>query len=218
MKDLNKFLLSQSISSTFQHDYFNKISKKSNLNSLDTNGLPIDIFNKLLEERIIFLSTEVDSDVCTVIKAQLMYLDSIDNEDISIYIDSPGGSVYSGLGLLDVMDYVNSDISTVNTGLAASMAALILCSGKKGKRKSLKRSRTMIHQPLGYGGWVQQASDMEIEAREINSLKKELYEIISDKTGQTYEKVYKDGDRDYWMNSQEAKKYGMIDEIINKRK
>ena len=182
MKDLNKFLISQSISSSFQNDYFSKISKKSNLSSLETNGLPVDIFGKLLDERIIFLSTEIDSDICNVIKAQLMYLDSLDDSEISIYIDSPGGSVYSGLGLLDVMDFINSDVSTVNTGLAASMAAVILCSGKKGKRKSLKRSRTMIHQPLTYGGWMQQASDVEIEAREMNHLKKELYEIISEKT------------------------------------
>jgi ATP-dependent Clp protease protease subunit len=116
------------------------------------------------------------------------------------------------------MDFIKSDVSTVNTGLAASMAAVVLCSGKKGKRRALKRSRTMIHQPLGYGGWVQQASDMEIEAKEINSLKKELYEIISDKTGQNYDRVNKDGDRDYWMTSTEAKKYGMIDDIITKRK
>jgi ATP-dependent Clp protease protease subunit len=218
MKDLNKFLLSQSISSTLQHDYFSKIGKKNNLSSLETNGLPVDIFGKLLDERIIFLSTEIDSDVCNVIKAQLMYLDSLDDSEISIYIDSPGGSVYSGLGLLDVMDFISSDVSTVNTGLAASMAAVILCSGKKGKRKSLKRSRTMIHQPLTYGGWMQQASDIEIEAREMNHLKKELYEIISEKTGQNYDRVYKDGDRDYWMSSTDAKKYGMIDEIITKKK
>jgi ATP-dependent Clp protease protease subunit len=147
-----------------------------------------------------------------------MYLESLDDEDIEIYIDSPGGSVYSGLGLLDVMDYVKPDIVTINTGLAASMAAVILCSGTKGKRKSLKRSRTMIHQPMtGFGSYAQ-ASDMEIEAKEINSLKKELYEIISENTGQKYDNVYKDGDRDYWMTATEAKKYGMVDEIILKRK
>lgn len=218
MGDLEKFLKSKQISSTYQSDYFNHISKKLSYNGIETNGLPMDIYQKLLDERIIFLSTEIDSDVCNIIKAQMLYLDSEGDEDISIYIDSPGGSVYSGLGLLDVMDFVKSDIATVNTGLAASMAAIVLCSGKKGKRKALKRSRTMIHQPLGYGGWVQQASDMEIEAKEINSLKKELYEIISEKTGQNYDRVYKDGDRDYWMNSNEAKKYGMIDEIIIKKK
>ena len=180
--------------------------------------MPIDVFSKLLDERIIFLSDEIDSEVCNIIKAQLLYLEIQGDEDISIYLDSPGGSVYSGLGLLDVMDFIKPDIITVNTGLAASMAAVILCSGTKGKRKALKRSRTMIHQPLTYGGWMQQASDIEIEAKEMNLLKKELYEIISEKTGQTYDRVYKDGDRDYWMSSADAKKYGMIDEVITKRK
>jgi len=217
-RDFNKYLLSQSISSTSQDAYFKKLQK---LNStpllLESNGMSVDIFSKLLDDRIIFLSTEIDDYVCNIIKAQLMYLESLNDEDIEIYIDSPGGSVYSGLGLLDVMDYVKPDIVTINTGLAASMAAVVLCSGAKGKRKSLKRSRTMIHQPLGYGGYAQ-ASDMEIEAKEINSLKKELYEIISDRTGQTYEKVHKDSDRDYWMTATDAKKYGMIDEIIIKRK
>ena len=147
-----------------------------------------------------------------------MYLETQNDDDIKIYIDSPGGSVYSGLGLLDVMDYVSPDIITVNTGLAASMAAVILCSGSKGKRRALRRSRTMIHQPMSYGGYVQQASDMEIEAKEMNSIKKELYEIISERTGQNYDRVHKDGDRDYWMSAQDAKKYGMIDDIIIKRK
>jgi ATP-dependent Clp protease protease subunit len=147
-----------------------------------------------------------------------MYLEKESDEDIQIYIDSPGGSVYSGLGLLDVMDFVKPDIATVNTGLAASMAAVILCSGSKGKRKALKRSRTMIHQPMsGLYGWSQ-ASDIEIESKEINSLKRELYEIISDRTGQTYDRVYKDGDRDYWLSSNDALKYGIIDEVISKRK
>jgi ATP-dependent Clp protease protease subunit len=204
-KDFNKYLLSQSITSTSQDAYFRKLQK---LNStpllLESNGMSVDIFSKLLEDRIIFLSTEIDDYVCNIIKAQLMYLEMESDEDIEIYIDSPGGSVYSGLGLLDVMDYVTPEIVTINTGLAASMAAVILCSGTKGKRKSLKRSRTMIHQPLGYGGYAQ-ASDMEIEAKEINSLKKELYEIISERTGQTYDKVYKDSDRDYWMTAQDAK-------------
>lgn len=206
------------INSLYFEDYFNHINKKSNF--ID-DGFPpsiSDIFGKMLNERIIFLNTDLESGVCNILKAQLLYLESQSTEDISIYIDSPGGSVYSGLGLLDVMDYINADIETINTGLAASMAAVILCSGTKGKRKALKRSRTMIHQPLGYGGWVQQASDMEIEAREINDLKRELYEIISDRTGQKYDKVYKDGDRDYWMNAKLAKDYGMIDDIILKRK
>lgn len=205
--------------STFD-DYFKTISRTQNNNTpylLESNGMSVDIFSKLLEDRIIFLSTEVDDYVCNIIKAQLLYLEMESDKDIKIYIDSGGGSVYSGLGLLDVMDFVKPDIITVNTGLAASMAAVILCSGTKGKRKALKRSRTMIHQPLGYTGYAQ-ATDMEIEAKEINSLKKELYEIISDTTGQVYDKVYKDSERDYWMTASEAKKYGMIDEIIQKRK
>lgn len=216
--DLQKFLQSQSISSTFQDNYFKHLQRKNSTPMLlEGNGIPVDVFSKLLDDRIIFLSTEVDEYVTNIIKAQLLYLESESDDDISIYIDSPGGSVYTGLGLLDVMDFVKPDIVTINTGLAASMAAVILCSGAKGKRYALKRSRTMIHQPLGYGGY-QQASDMEIEAKEINSLKKELYEIISDKSGQTFDRVAKDSDRDYWMTAADAKKYGIIDEIILKRK
>lgn len=177
-----------------------------------------EINSKLLEERIIFLTGEIDDYLCTNIKAQLLYLEQVSpREDIKIYIDSPGGSVYSGLGLLDTMEYISCDIQTINTGLVASMAAIILCSGTPGKRKSLKRSRCMIHQPLGYTGFAQ-ASDIEIDARQINSLKKELYEILSEKTGQNFDKVHKDGDRDYWMCAQEAKRYGMIDEILSTRR
>lgn len=217
-KEINKYLISKSISSQFQDDYFKKISKKNTALLMEPNGFPVDIFSKLIDDRIIFLTDEIDSDVCNIIKAQLLYLDNESDDDISIYLDSGGGSVYSGLGLLDVMDYIKCDVSTVNTGLAASMAAIILCSGTKGKRKALKRSRTMIHQPLsGMYGWSQ-ASDIEIESKEINSLKKELYEIISNRTGQQYSKVEKDGDRDYWLSSNDALKYGMIDQIVIKRK
>jgi ATP-dependent Clp protease protease subunit len=218
MNDFRKYAI-QSIGGMKFDDYFTKVNKKNMTTHLiESNGQSVDIFAKLLEDRIIFLYDEIDSDVCNIIKAQVLYLESESDDDIKIYIDSPGGSVYSGLGLLDVMDYVKPDIITINTGLAASMGAVILCSGTKGKRRALKRSRTMIHQPLGYGGYVQQASDMEIEAKEINSLKRELYEVISDRSGQPYDKVSKDGDRDYWMNAIDAKKYGMIDEIITKRK
>jgi len=185
---------------------------------LDEGSLifPNDVFNRLLKDRIIILSGEIDTHICELIKANLLYLESIEpEEDITLYINSPGGSVYDGLGLLDIMEYIKPKIGTINTGLAASMAAIILSSGAKGKRKALKRSRTMIHQPLGFGGWSQ-ASDMEIEAREINELKKQLYEIISENTGQVYDKVHKDGDRDYWMSAHDAKKYGMIDEIQRK--
>lgn len=217
---LKSHMRDNNVSSSVFDDYFRKVSKTQNNNTpylLESNGMSVDIFSKLLEDRIIFLSTDVDDYVCNIIKAQLLYLEMESDKDIKIYIDSGGGSVYSGLGLLDVMDFIKPDIITVNTGLAASMAAVILCSGTKGKRKALRRSRTMIHQPLGYTGYAQ-ATDMEIEAKEINSLKKELYEIISDSTGQVYDKVYKDSERDYWMTAAEAKKYGMIDEIIQKRK
>jgi ATP-dependent Clp protease, protease subunit len=183
-----------------------------------SEGIMIDIFSKLIDHRIIFLSTEMESDICNIIKAQLLYLEQMDpNKDIKIYIDSPGGSVYSGLGLLDTMEYIKPDIITVNTGLAASMAAVILCCGSEGKRRSLKRSRTMIHQPMaGFGGYLQ-ASEIEIDAKEINSLKKELLEIISERTGQKFDKVERDSDRDYWMTAEESLKYGIIDEIIKRK-
>jgi ATP-dependent Clp protease, protease subunit len=218
MNDFRKYAIERVNSSTLD-DYFRKLKKKNyTTNVLDNNGVHVDIFSKLLDERIIFLHDEIDSDVSSIIAAQLLYLETESDDDIKLYINSPGGSVYDGLGLLDVMDFVTPDIMTINTGLAASMGAVLLCAGSKGKRKSLKRSRTMIHQPLTFGGWMQQASDVEIEAKEMNSLKKELYKIISDNTGQTYDRVYKDGDRDYWMNAKEALKYGMIDEIIKSNK
>lgn len=211
--DLEKFLKSKQITSSHL-DYYKK--RLNNISfPIQTDG--IDVFSKLFSNRILLLSGEVDDYICDILKAQLLYLEMESDEDISIYINSGGGSVYTGLGLLDVMDFVKPDIVTINTGLAASMAAVILCSGTKGKRLALKRSRTMIHQPLSYSGY-QQASDLEIEAKEVNSLKKELYEIISDKSGQTFDKVAKDGDRDYWMTAPDAKKYGIIDEIILKRK
>ena len=212
--DFEKYLKSKKINSGYQNYY-----KKNASNYLyEPGSRPIDVFSHLLENRILVLTGEVDDYICDLLKANLLYLENINSDkDISIYINSGGGSVYSGLGLLDVMDYIKPDISTVNTGLAASMAAVILCSGAKGKRKALKRSRTMIHQPMtGFGSYAQ-ATDIEIESREINSLKRELYEIISERTGQKYDKVFKDGDRDYGMNAIESKKYGMIDEIIQKR-
>lgn len=216
-RDLNKFLLSKNITSTFQKDYFKSIEKRNSAYIIESNGMSVDIFSRLIDDRIIFLSTEIEADICNIVKAQLLYLESLSNDDISLYLDTPGGCVYSGLGLLDIMDYVKPDIQTINTGLAASMGAIILCSGTKGKRKATRRSRTMIHQPLGFGGYSQ-ASDMEIEAKEINSLKKELYEIISDTTGKSYDLVHKDSDRNYWMTAEDAKAYGMIDEIVKNKK
>ena len=182
-------------------------------------GSIIDIYSKLLDDRIIFLTDEIDTYTAENIKSQLLYLEQLDHKkDIKIYINSPGGSVYDGLSILDCMEYVRPDVITVNTGLAASMAAVILCAGAKGKRKSLKRARVMCHQPMSGGYGYSQASDMAIDAKEINSLKRELYEIISENTGQPYDKVEKDADRDYWMTASEAKKYGMIDDIIKPRK
>jgi ATP-dependent Clp protease protease subunit len=215
-QDFNKYLKSKKIDSKYVINY----QQKSTQFFEDSNlFFPNDVFNRLLKERIILLSGDIETQQCEMIKSNLLYLESLDSsEDIKIYINSPGGSVYDGLGLLDIMEYIKPEIETINTGLAASMASIILCSGTKGKRKALKRSRTMIHQPMaGYGGWAQ-ASDLEIDAKEINDLKKQLYEIISENTGQSYDKVHKDSDRDYWMSAQDAKKYGMIDEILIKRK
>ena len=212
-KDAERFLKSQNIKSQYLDHYKARI----NSSMLYEGSTNVDVFSKLFDARILTLTGEIDDYICELLKAQLLYLETIGDEDITLYISSGGGSVYDGLGLLDVMDLVKPDIVTVNTGLAASMAAVILASGTKGKRKALKRSRTMIHQPLGMGNYMQQASDMVIEATEINSLKKELYEIISDATGQTYKKIESDSDRDYWMNSLEAKKYGIIDEIIKRK-
>ena len=216
--DFRKFAIKhRGINSTYFDSYQKKVNITQHILDDASEGVMIDVFSKLVDNRIIFLCTEMESDICNIIKAQLLYLEQQDTEkDIKIYIDSPGGSVYSGLGLLDTMEFIQPSISTINTGLAASMAAVLLCCGDKGKRKALKRSRTMIHQPLGYLGFAQ-ASDFEIDAKEINSLKKELYEIISDRTGQNFDKVYKDSDRDYWMTADEALKYGMIDEIVKRK-
>jgi ATP-dependent Clp protease protease subunit len=194
------------------------IQNNSNFIIDNEKGFMLDIYTKLLNDRIVFLNDEIDNYTSELVKNQLLYLEQLDHKkDIKMYINSPGGSVYDGLGILDTMDFIRPDIITINTGLAASMAAVILCAGTKGKRKALKRSRTMIHQPIGYTGYAQ-ASDIEIDAKEINSLKKELYEIISENTGQKFEKVEKDSDRDYWMTSAEAKSYGIIDEIVKPRK
>ena len=181
------------------------------------NVAQMDVFSRLMMDRVIFLGTEVNDYTANVIQAQLLYLDSTDpGKDISIYINSPGGSVYAGLGIYDTMQYVASDVSTLCTGMAASMAAVLLVSGEKGKRFALRHSRVMIHQPMG--GAQGQASDIEITAREIRKLKDELYNIISEHSGQPFEKVERDSDRDYWMTSQEAIDYGMIDRILVKAK
>ena len=179
------------------------------------NVASMDVFSRLMMDRIIFLGVPINDYVANIIQAQLLFLESVDaKKDILIYLNSPGGGVYAGLGIYDTMQYINPDVSTICTGMAASMGAVLLCAGAKGKRTALKHSRVMIHQPLG--GAQGQASDIEITAREIQKLKKELYEIISTHSGKSYDEVWKDSDRDYWMTSQEAKEYGMIDEVLER--
>ncbi len=181
------------------------------------NVAQMDVFSRLMMDRIIFLGTEVNDYTANVIQAQLLYLDSAEpGKDVSIYINSPGGSVYAGLGIYDTMEYISSDVTTICTGIAASMAAVLLVAGEKGKRFALRHSRVMIHQPMG--GAQGQASDMEITVREIKKLKAELYNIIATHSGQPIEKVERDSDRDYWMTAEEALEYGMIDKVLAKTK
>lgn len=196
-------------STTPSADYMNPYI----LEERQLNVTQMDVFSRLMMDRIIFLGTQVSDTSANIIQAQLLYLDSIDpDKDISIYINSPGGSVYAGLGIYDTMQYISSDVSTICTGMAASMAAVLLVAGAKGKRLALPHSRVMIHQPMG--GIQGQASDIEITAREILKLKDELYRIISEHSGQPFDKVAKDSDRDYWMTAKEALDYGMIDKIL----
>ncbi|MGM5468833.1 ATP-dependent Clp endopeptidase proteolytic subunit ClpP [Flavobacteriaceae bacterium LMO-SS05] len=174
-----------------------------------------DVFSRLMMDRIIFMGTTINDQVANIIQAQLLFLESTDaSKDIQIYINSPGGGVYAGLGIYDTMQLIKPDVATICTGMAASMAAVLLCAGEKGKRSGLTHSRVMIHQPLG--GAQGQASDIEITAREIMTLKEELYKIISKHTGQEYDKVYEDSDRDFWMKADKALKYGMIDEVLSR--
>lgn len=179
------------------------------------NIAQMDVFSRLMMDRIIFLGTAINDYVSNIIQAQLLFLASTEpTKDIQIYLNTPGGGVYAGLGIYDTMQYIEPDVATICTGMAASMGAVLLCAGAKGKRSALNHSRIMIHQPMG--GAEGQASDIEITAREIGKLKKELYEIISNHSGKSYKQVEKDGDRDYWMTSPEAKEYGMIDNILTK--
>lgn len=181
------------------------------------NIAQMDVFSRLMMDRIIFLGIPIDDYVANIIQAQLLFLESSDpGKDIQIYFNSPGGSVHAGLGIYDTMQYINCNIATICTGMAASMAAVLMTAGTRGKRSALKHSRIMIHQPMG--GAQGQASDIEITAREIMKLKRELYEIIAFHSGQTLEKVEKDSDRDYWMTAEEARDYGMIDEILVRQK
>jgi ATP-dependent Clp protease protease subunit len=179
------------------------------------NVASMDVFSRLMMDRIIFLGVPIDDYVANIIQAQLLFLESADSrKDIQIYLNTPGGSVYAGLGIYDTMQYISADVATICTGMAASMGAVLLCAGEKGKRTALKHSRVLIHQPMG--GAQGQASDIEITAREIQKLKKELYDIIARHSGQEYDKIWKDSDRDYWMTSEEARDYGMIDEVLER--
>lgn len=181
------------------------------------NAVSMDVFSRLMMDRIIFLGMGINDQVANIVQAQLLFLESTDaNKDIQIYINSPGGSVYAGLGIYDTMQFIKPDVATICTGMAASMGAVLLCAGAKGKRSGLPHSRVMIHQPLG--GAQGQASDIEITAREIITLKKELYEIIAKHSGQDYDKIYEDSDRDYWMKADRALEYGMIDEVLRREK
>jgi ATP-dependent Clp protease protease subunit len=181
------------------------------------NIASMDVFSRLMMDRIIFLGLPIDDYTANVIQAQLLFLDSVDSsKDIQIYFNTPGGSVHAGLGIYDTMQFINSDVATICTGMAASMGAVLLCAGTKGKRSALKHSRIMIHQPMG--GASGQAADIEITAREIQKLKKELYDILADHSGNPYKKIEKDSDRDYWMTAEEARDYGMVDEVLIRNK
>ena len=225
MTDRNEFLKyavkDRGMSSQTVRDYISHAYGSENLTRtvIEERQMPfreVDVFSRLMADRIIFLGTGIDDYIANVIQAQLLFLESTDaSKDIQIYINSPGGSVYAGLGIYDTMQYIRPDVATICTGMAASMGAVLLCAGAAGKRTGLKHSRVMIHQPLG--GASGQASDIEITAREIQKLKKELYAIISHHSGQTEKKVWNDSDRDYWMIASEAKEYGMIDEVLERK-
>ena len=204
------------ISSHTLHDYQSSLTPYI-IEERQLNVAQMDVFSRLMMDRIIFLGTGINDQVANIIQAQLLFLESVDaKKDIQIYLNSPGGSVYAGLGIYDTMQYINCEVATICTGMAASMGAVLMCAGEKGKRTALPHARVMIHQPMG--GAEGQASDIEITAKEIMKLKKELYDIIANHSGQTYEKVWADSDRDYWMTAEEAKAYGMVDEVLVKSK
>lgn len=219
LNDFGKYAKSNhGVSSMNMHRYtsiHNSYISPTIIEERQLNVASMDVFSRLMMDRIIFLGLPIDDYVANIIQAQLLYLDSADpGKDIQIYFNTPGGSVHAGLGIYDTMQYISADVATICTGMAASMGAVLLTAGTKGKRSALRHSRIMIHQPMG--GAEGQASDIEITVREIVKLKKELYEIIALHSGNDFEKVEKDSDRDYWMTSQEAKDYGMIDEILER--
>jgi len=219
MNDFQKYALhNRGISSLTMHRYtsvLNNYISPTIIEERQLNVATMDVFSRLMMDRIIFLGVPIDDYVANIIQAQLLFLESVDSKrDIQIYLNTPGGSVYAGLGIYDTMQYIAPDVATICTGMAASMGAVLLCAGQKGKRTALKHSRILIHQPMG--GAEGQASDIEITTREILKLKKELYEIIALHSGQPIKKIEKDGDRDYWMTSEEAKAYGMLDEVLHR--
>ncbi len=211
--DFRKYAVKhRGINSMVLHDYQASMTPYI-IEERQLNVAQMDVFSRMMMDRIIFLGSGINDQVANIVQAQLLFLESLDaKKDIQIYMNSPGGGVYAGLGIYDTMQYINPDVATICTGMAASMGAVLLCAGAKGKRSALKHSRVMIHQPMG--GAEGQATDMEITVREVLKLKKELYEIIAHHSGQTFERVEKDGDRDYWMIAEEAKAYGMIDELL----
>ena len=207
------------INSTFTDDYISSIDNMTPyiIEERPMNMTQMDVFSRLMKDRIIFMGTGVDDQVANIITAQLLFLESVDPKaDILMYINSPGGSVYAGLGIYDTMQYVQPDVATICTGLAASMGAVLLAGGAAGKRSALPHSRVMIHQPLG--GAQGQASDIEITTKQILLLKKELYDILSNHSGKTYAEIERDSDRDYWMIADDAKEYGLIDEVLRRNK
>lgn len=206
---INSLCLDRYVSSINNQGYINPTV----IEERQLNVAQMDVFSRLMMDRIIFLGTVIDENVANIIQAQLLFLESTDSRrDIQIYLNSPGGSVYAGLGIYDTMQFITPDVATICTGMAASMAAVLLCAGAQGKRTALQHSRVMIHQPMG--GVQGQATEIEITAREIQKLKNELYDIIAKHSGQPFDKVWADSDRDYWMTSTEAKEYGMIDEVL----
>lgn len=216
-KEFEKYAIKdKGISSQYIHDYVKAVTPYI-IEERQLNVAQMDVFSRLMMDRIIFLGTGIDDQIANIIQAQLLFLESVDaKKDIQIYLNSPGGSVYAGLGIYDTMQYIAPDVATICTGMAASMGAVLLCAGAQGKRTALTHSRVMIHQPMG--GARGQASDIEITYREIQKLKEELYKIIAEHSGQPYQKVWDDSDRDYWMTAQESKDYGMIDEVLVRQK
>lgn len=220
-KEFEKFAKKdQGISSSSLDSYYKSFQNYITPNIIEErplNVVAMDVFSRLMMDRIIFLGVPIQDEVANIVQAQLLFLESVDpKRDIQIYVNSPGGSVYAGLGIYDTMQYIGPEVATICTGMAASMGAIVLAAGTKGKRSALPHGRVMIHQPLG--GAQGQAADIEITTRQILKLREELYQILSSHTGQEFEKIKEDSDRDYWMDSNEAKEYGMIDEVLDRNR